>query len=96
MPQATRLGDMSTGHDSCASRALVTASTNVNINGIPAGRNSDQYAAHGCDAHSTHQDSVSGGSATVFINGLSVARVGDSVSIGGTVASGSDNVYVGD
>ena len=33
MPKATRLGDNDTGHDACAPTALVTASTDVIING---------------------------------------------------------------
>ena len=41
----------------------------------------------------SHSGSISGGSSTVFVNGKPIARVGDSVSCGGTVAQGSPNVY---
>lgn len=54
MPKATRLGDNDTGHDACAPTALVTASTDVIINGKGAGRVGDSYAPHGCVAHPTH------------------------------------------
>ena len=44
MPKATRLGDNDTGHDACVPTALVTASTDVIINGKGAGRVGDSYA----------------------------------------------------
>ena len=95
MAAATRLGDNSTGHDTCAPTALVTASANVFINSRGAGRFTDRYAPHGCDVHPTHQDSINAGSASVFINGLKAARVGDAVIIAGSVAQGSGNVNIG-
>lgn len=44
MSNATRLGDLDTGHDACAPTALVSASPNVYINGRAAGRVGDSYA----------------------------------------------------
>ncbi len=96
MPQATRLGDLDTGHDACPPTGLVTASSNVIINGKGAGRVGDTYAPHGCIVHTPHSGSIASGSGTVFINGRSAGRVGDPVSCGGSVAQGSNNVYVGD
>ena len=81
MPQATRLGDTDTGHDACPPTALISASSNVLINGKGAGRKGDTYAPHGCNVH--------------FINGCMAARIGDAVSCGGTVATGSPNVIIG-
>lgn len=95
MPASTRLGDNDTGHDSCPPSALVTASLNVFINGKGAGRQSDTYAPHGCIIHAPHVGKIYSGSATVFINGLPAARIGDSVSCGGSVAEGSPNVFIG-
>lgn len=95
MPAVTRLGDNCTGHDACPPVPLVTASSNVFINGRGAGRQTDQYQSHGCIAHSSHQDQITGGSATVRVNGLPIARVGDSVRIGGSVQQGSPNVNAG-
>ena len=46
--QATRLGDTDTGHDACPGTVLVSASTNVIINGKGAGRVGDSYSPHGC------------------------------------------------
>lgn len=96
MPAATREGDLCTGHDACSPMPLVTYSPNVFINGKGAGRYKDIYEPHGCIAHATHQDSIAGGSSTVFINGLPAARIGDPVTLGGTVMEGSEDVFIGD
>ena len=95
MTAATRLGDLDSGHDSCAPTALASASENVLINGKGAGRLGDSYKPHGCKDHPTHVGFISGGSSTVTINGKAAARVGDAVSCGGTVAQGSGNVTIG-
>lgn len=96
MAGATRLGDKCTGHDGCGAKPLATASPNVNINSKGAGRTTDKYESHGCLVHAPHQDSIDAGSGTVFINGLKAARIDDAVKIGGSVAEGSDNVFIGD
>ena len=95
MPKATRLGDNDTGHDACVPTALVTASTDVIINGKGAGRVGDSYAPHGCVEHQTHSGVIASGSASVYINGKAAGRIGDSVSCGGSVAAGSSNVMIG-
>lgn len=95
MPNATRLGDMDTGHDACAPTALISASSNVIINGKGAGRVGDSYAAHGCVVHPSHSGTIASGSTTVFINGKPAGRISDSVSCGGSVAEGSGDVIVG-
>ena len=95
MPQATRLGDNDTGHDACGPTALVSASSDVIINGKGAGRVGDSYAAHGCIVHPSHSGTIASGSSSVFINGKAAGRVGDPVSCGGSVAEGSSNVIIG-
>lgn len=95
MAQATRQGDNCTGHDACPPSPLVEFSADVKINGLGAGRVGDHYAAHGCVAHSPHQDVISAGSSSVFINGRPAARRGDAVSIGGSVMEGSGDVFIG-
>lgn len=95
MPNATRLTDNNTGHDACPAVALASASGNVIINGLGAGRVGDSYASHGCKDHSAHSGVIASGSSSVFINGIAAGRVGDSVSCGGSVAEGSDNVIIG-
>lgn len=95
MPQATRLGDNDTGHDACGPTALVSASSDVIINGKGAGRVGDSYAAHDCIVHPSHSGVIASGSGTVFINGKAAGRIGDPVSCGGSVAEGSSNVIIG-
>ncbi len=94
MPAAARLGDYCTGHDACAPSPLVECSPDVNINGRGAARVNDMCGSHGCHSHGSHQDIISTGSSTVFINGLPAARVGDSVAPAGSVRDGSDNVFI--
>lgn len=95
MSAATRKGDSCTGHDDCPAVPLVTCSEDVLINGRGAGRQGDTYAGHGCLVHPGHQDVIIGGSSSVFINDMPAAREGDSVSIGGSVAEGSSDVFIG-
>lgn len=95
MSSATRLGDLDTGHDACPATALVTGSPNVFINGKAAGRVGDSYAPHGCIIHPSHSGTIASGSGSVFINGKPAGRIGDPVSCGGSVAEGSDNVFIG-
>lgn len=95
MPAATRLGDMDTGHDACPPTALVSASRDVLINFKGAGRVGDSYAPHGCPVHAPHTGVIASGSSTVFINNRAAGRIGDSVSCGGSVATGSPNVFIG-
>ncbi len=96
MPEVTRQGDYCTGHDSCAPTPLVDCSPDVFINGFGAGRVGDHYAPHGCATHPTHQDRISAGSSTVFVNMLPVGRIGDAVILAGNVRDGSANTFVGD
>lgn len=95
MSNATRLGDLNTGHDACAPVALAAGSPNVFINGRAAGRVGDSYAPHGCVNHPTHSGVIASGSSSVYINGKAAGRIGDPVSCGGTVAEGSSNVFIG-
>ena len=95
MPAVTRLSDNSTGHDSCPPVPLITASANVFVNGRGCGRVGDKYASHSCPDHSPHSGEISSGSSTVFVNNISVGRIGHAVSCGGSVAEGSGNVFVG-
>lgn len=96
MSRMTRIGDNDSGHDACPPRGLGEGSENVFVNNKSAGRVGDTYPAHGCPIHLPHTGVISSGSRTVFINGKSAGRVGDSVSCGGNVAQGSENVFAGD
>ena len=93
--QATRLGDTDTGHDACPGTVLVSASTNVIINGKSTGPVCAHSFPHGCIVHPAHTAHIASGSSTVLINGLQAARVGDPIDCGGSVASGSPDVIIG-
>lgn len=99
MPKATRLGDIGSGHG-ChfPPSPSISASPDVDIDGIPALRQGDAYAPHACLTcpAPSHPRSLSGGSNSVYINGKLAGRVGDAISCGGAADSGSSTVYIGD
>lgn len=95
MPASARLGDPVADGDTIAA-----GSGNVFVNGMPAARQGDATAGHGCFPPTTIQL----GSSTVFINGIPAARVGDPIvphacpsspAHGGAIAAGSGNVFIG-
>jgi len=96
MPPITRLGDLSTA-DPCGAppRASASASTNVFINNVAAHRKGDSWQLHACPKSAPHGAVTVGGSGSVFVNGKAVARLGDSISCGSTVAGHSPNVFAG-
>lgn len=96
MPAVSRLGDTCTGHGCWPPRPSTGASPNVFINGIAAHRQGDAWAAHTCPTiPETHASVLAAGSATVRVNGKQLARVGDPVACGSSVAQGSANVSAG-
>ncbi len=88
---AARLGDIDTGHPGAPPTPIITASTNVFTNGIPAGRKGDQLAPHHPGIRL-----ITEGSSSVHINGRPAARVTDAINCGGKMAIGSGNVFIGD
>jgi len=99
MPPAHRKGDIGSGHGCHFPPSPATGgSPDVFINGLPAMRVGDSYAAHACAAGHAgpHGRALSSGSASVFINGLPAGRIGDSIDCGGSAATGSPDVFIGD
>lgn len=94
MPAVSRLGDTCTGHGCFPPRASTGGSGNVFVNGIAAHRQSDGWATH-CCGPSCHASSLAAGSASVYANGLQLARIGDAVACGSAVAAGSGTVFAG-
>ncbi|MHC3749329.1 PAAR domain-containing protein [Stutzerimonas stutzeri] len=96
MPAVSRRGDNCTGHGCWPARPSTEGSPNVFINGIAAHRQGDAWAAHTCPTiPETHASALAAGSATVFANGKQLARIGDPVACGSSVAQGSPNVFAG-
>ena len=95
MPAVTRKGDMCTGHGDFPPRPSTQGSPNVFVNGIPAHREGDSWAVHCNSQPVCHGGVLAKGSSTVFVNGKQLGRIGDPVSCGSSVATGSGNVYAG-
>lgn len=68
---------------------VLQGSPNVAICGIPAARKGDKLVCIG------PPDTISGGSATVFINGKNAARLGDDTEHGGKIVVGMPTVLIG-
>ncbi|HDM8166668.1 PAAR domain-containing protein [Vibrio harveyi] len=98
MGKATaRQGDSDTGHGAYPPRQNTGGSADVFINSKPAHCQGDAWASH-CKTvkpYDCHGASTAGGSSSVFVNGKALARVGDSVSCGSSIASGSGDVFTG-
>ena len=98
MAAVARIGDLiSTGHGCDGTAPIGEGSTNVFINGIGCARQTDAIAPHTilsgivCVPHSAV---INTGLATVLVNGLPIARVGDSADQG-SIIEGSLNVFAG-
>lgn len=95
MTATVRLGDICTGHGDWPSRPSITASPNVYTDSIPVVRLLDAWAVH-CDSQGSCHGGVSAtGSSTVYANGKARCRIGDSVSCGSTMMTGSSTVFIG-
>ena len=94
MPQASRLGDIGSGHGCFPPTPAISASPDVYHDGIPSLRKGDAVAPHGCGNCPPHGRSVSAGSPTVYINGRPAARVGDAIDCGGSMSAGSGTVFM--
>lgn len=94
MTNVSRLGDASTG-DPCGAppRPSASGSPNVFTNSIKTHRASDSWQAHACPDSPPHGASTSSGSPDVFVNSLQIARVGDPISCGSSIAVGSPTVF---
>ncbi|WP_353304005.1 type VI secretion system PAAR protein [Sessilibacter corallicola] len=95
MGNAVKLGDIGTGHGGFPPTPVISGSSDVFVNGLPAGRVGDSLLPHLKPKHPPHPRSISSGSSSVFINGKAAAFTGGSVSCGGTTVGGG-NVTIGD
>jgi len=84
-----------TGHGSFPSRPTSGGSGNVLINSCGAHRLGDAYIPHGSPSPSApHGGVAAAGSPDVLTNSLPQCRIGDPVSCGSAMATGSGNVIV--
>jgi uncharacterized Zn-binding protein involved in type VI secretion len=91
---AARMFDICSGHSCYPPRPNRDGSHNVLINGRSAHRVGDPWFSHHCHHH-THDGITVTGSGTVFVNGQPLARVGDQVSCGSVIMTGSENCICG-
>ena len=95
MPAVTRLGDRCTGHGAFGARENDSAASTVYANNIAVHRSGDHWVTH-CDSTPTcHDSTTSGGSDTVWVENRKIARIGDHVACGSSIAQGSGNVFAG-
>ena len=92
MPAVTRLADQGTGHGCWPARGNDQASPNVFVNNIPVHRVTDHWPTH-CCGPACHDSNLAEGDLTVYVNNLSVGRIGDAVACGSKVAEGSPDVF---
>lgn len=91
MPRVVRETDLCTGHGCWPPRPPASWSEDVFVEGLGAVRVDDGWVVHCCtDCHSGTQVD---GSPTVFVNGRSWARIGDSISCGSRNRDGSPSVW---
>jgi len=85
---AARLGDLGLCSKRKKTAPAIEGSNNVLINGRPAVRQGDAYAAPVGGV-------LASGSPTVFINGRPAGRIGDTITGGWVDTTGSPNVFIG-
>lgn len=91
----SRIGDITTGHGCYAPTTGVTSAKTVFSNGIPVHVIGNTFTPHSC-GNDVHPDSIVIGSATVLVEGIGVARLGDALSPGGALmAEASWSVFAG-
>lgn len=88
MAKLSRQGDSTAGGGK-----IVRGSSTVFANGKPVGLHQSSISPH--PSGSKHKNSkTTGGSPSVFADGVPVLRVGSSTSCGHAVNQGADNVFV--
>lgn len=95
MPEVAFLGCICTGHGCFPPRECDTASGDVFVEGNPVHRQTDHWVVHSCPNHGSHDSILAGGSGTVFVNGLSIGRIGDVIECGSSIMTGAATVFAG-
>ena len=81
--------DIASEHDAFPATRTMECSANVTVNGIGVVRYMDKIQPH------THGRAAKGHSSTATVNGRGIVRLGDAVSCGGILITGSSNVLCG-
>lgn len=96
MPAVSRLGDACT-EATFSAHTISSNSANVLVNGKGCATKNKTVTTHvsGETTHPGTGNKISGGLATVKVNGIDIARVGDAVDCGSEISAGSPNVTAG-
>jgi len=86
----------SKGHETFPARATSQGSPNVLANGLGVHRETDTWDTHCNSQGQCHDGHTIATQSRVLINGLPAARILDPISCGDSIATGSQNVLVGD
>ena len=96
MAAVSRLGDACT-EATFSAHTISSNSANVMVNSKGCATLNKTVTTHvsGGTTHLGTSAKISGGSATVLVNGLKIARVGDAVDCGSAISAGSPDVNAG-
>lgn len=88
---------ITTGHETWPPTQVHGTSSTVKVNGKSVILNGDPIVPHTqvVEPYQTHGGNVIASSKTVFIEGRAVARIGDPITCGDTIASSSNDVFCG-
>lgn len=92
MPNVALIGSMTAGACSAPPTAINQGSSNVFVEGAACAFVGSGIVPHPRPKQSPHGGSVSSGSPNVFVNGKPIARIGDPISCGDKIATGSGTV----
>jgi len=95
MPAASSHPANTTGHAGFHPTLSAAGAPTVFINGKPAMISGIPFIVHSNPSPSAHVGTSDSGSGSVSICGQPACRVGDSLSCGDVIASGSPNVFIG-
>ena len=96
MPLIATLTCVDTGHDDYPPRPIIQAQAGYTIRGLDIATVGSLFDTHCNTIPVCHDAVVASGSAKYFIRGQPIARIGDAVSCGGTIATGQEgyDLYV--
>ena len=90
------MGQACTGHGCFPPRASVEGEPRFTVGGVPIHLQGQAWSAHGCPDCAPHASTLTSGAARLTVGGLQLARIGDPVACGSTVAEGEPRFTVGD
>lgn len=94
MPLIACVTDIDTGHDGYPPRPIIAGESGFTINGLDIAVVGSPLDHHNKPKGVNHNATVVSGNPRYTIHGKPIARIGDSVSCGGTIATGQSNYNI--